>query len=174
MSLALPERSPGLIMDLPRYHRPRLKAVVQKTWSRLGEFVAIAWPILIAGSVVPEVFDNYGWSGPLNARLAPFTEGLLGFPAAVGVTLPFGILRKELALVLLFAALGTSDVASVMSSAQIVGFTFFVTFYVPCLAAFAALARELGWRAATAITVMAVGIVTSLAVVLRLAVGWVS
>ncbi len=108
-----PESFPVLIMELPRYHRPRLKAVAQKTWFRLGEFVAIAWPILIAGSVGLEVFDYY------------------------------------------------------------VGYTFFVTFYLPCLATFAALARELGWRAATTITVMTVGIVTSLAVVLRFAVGWV-
>jgi ferrous iron transport protein B len=173
MSLALPERSPGLVMELPRYHRPRLKSVARKTWFRLGEFVVIAWPILIAGSVVLEVFNYYEWSGPLNARLAPFTSGLLGFPAAVGVTLLFGILRKELALVLLFAALGTADVSSAMSRGQIVGYTFFVTFYVPCLATFAALARELGWRSAAAITVATLGVVTTLTVALRFAAGWV-
>ena len=89
------------------------------------------------------------------------------------MTLLFGIMRKELALVLLFAALGTADVSKVMSPAQIVGYTFFVTFYVPCLATFAALARELGWRTATAITVATLGIVTSLTVALRFAVGWV-
>jgi ferrous iron transport protein B len=167
MSLVMPERNPGLIMELPRYHRPRVKAVVQKTWFRLAEFVVIAGPILIAGSVVLEVFDYYEWSGPLNAALAPFTRGLLGFPAAVGVTLLFGILRKELALVLLFGALGTANVSSVMSPAQIIGYTFFVTFYVPCLATFTALAKELGWRTATAITVGTFGIVTTLAVALR-------
>ena len=55
-----PKSFPVPIMELPRYHRPRLKAVAQKTWLRLGEFVAIAWPILIAGSVGLEVFDYYG------------------------------------------------------------------------------------------------------------------
>ena len=167
MSLALPEKSPGLIMELPRYHLPLARAVAQKTWFRLKEFVIIAWPILIAGSVVLEVIDHYGWSGPLNGLLAPFTEGLLGFPAAVGVTLLFGVLRKELALVLVFAALGTADVTSVMSTAQIFGYTFFVTFYVPCLATFAALARELGWRTATAIAATTVGIVTLSTIGLR-------
>jgi len=171
MSLALPERNPGLIMELPRYRVPGIEAVVQKTWFRLKEFVVIAWPILIAGSVVLEVIDHYEWSEPLNGLLAPFTEGLLGFPTAVGVTLLFGIMRKELALVLLFAALGTADVASVMSTGQILGYTFFVTFYVPCLATFAALARELGWWTAAAITVTTVAIVTLSTVGLRFVTG---
>ena len=168
MSLLLPENSPGLIMELPRYHIPKPKAMAQKTWFRLKEFVVIAWPILIAGSVVLEIINHYGWSGPLNAFLAPYTQRLLGFPVAVGVTLLFGIMRKELALVLLFAALGTSDVSSVMTTSQIFGYTFFVTFYVPCLATFAALAKELGWRSATLITVTTLGIVTLLTMGLRL------
>lgn len=170
LSKALPEESPGLIMELPRYRAPGVKALAQKTWFRLKEFVVIAWPILIAGSVVLEVIDHYRWSGPLNEFLAPYTAGLLGFPAAVGVTLVFGIMRKELALVLLFAAVGTSDVASVMSVSQIFGYTFFVTFYVPCLATFAALAKELGWRTAVSITALTLAIVTALTVGLRFAV----
>jgi len=160
MSLALPERGPGLIMELPRYRVPGIGPVARKTWFRLKEFVVVAWPILIAGSVVLEVIDYYAWAGPLNDLMAPFTVGLLGFPAAVGVTLVFGIMRKELALVLLFTALGTTEVGSVMSTAQIVGYTFFVTFYVPCLATFAALGREFGWRTAALITAVTLGIVT--------------
>ncbi|MFB3855219.1 MAG: ferrous iron transport protein B [Vicinamibacterales bacterium] len=167
LSIAMPERGPGLIMEMPRYRVPHPRAVARKTWFRLKEFVVIAWPILIAGSVVLEVIEYFDWAGPLNAFMAPFTAGLLGFPQAVGVTLLFGLMRKELALVLLFAALGTSDVASVMSSGQILGYTFFVTFYVPCLATFAALARELGWRTASAISVATFGIATILAAGLR-------
>ncbi|MBN2196756.1 MAG: ferrous iron transport protein B [Polyangiaceae bacterium] len=169
LSRLMPEESPGLIMELPRYHRPRVKPLLQKTWFRLKEFVVIAWPILIAGSVVLEVFDHYQWSGPLNQSLAPYTSTLLGFPPVVGVTLLFGILRKELALVLLFAAIGTSDVPSVMTTSQIFGYTFFVTFYVPCLATFAALAKELGTKAALSVTFGTLTVVTVLTVLLRFA-----
>ncbi len=169
LSRLMPEQSPGLIMELPRYHRPRLRPLLQKTWFRLKEFVVIAWPILIAGSVVLEVFDHYRWSGPLNGLLTPYTSTLLGFPPAVGVTLLFGILRKELALVLLFAALGTSEVPSVMTTAQIFGYTFFVTFYVPCLATFAALTKEFGGKAAISVTLSTLVIVTALTVALRFA-----
>lgn len=172
MSVALPEESPGLIMELPRYRVPGLKALAQKTWFRLKEFVVIAWPILIAGSVVLEVIQHFRWSEPLNSLLAPYTAGVLGFPPAVGVTLLFGLMRKELALVLLFAALGTTDVASAMTTGQIFGYAVFVTFYVPCLATFAALAKELGWRTAGAITATTLGIVTLATVALRFVVPW--
>jgi ferrous iron transport protein B len=87
---------------------------------------------------------------------------LLGLPRAVGLTLIFGVLRKELSLLMLMQALGTTHVASVMSAAQILIFTLFVTFYLPCMATLASMFRELGWRltvaASTALLVLAVGI----------------
>lgn len=168
LSLLLPEVSPGLIMEIPRYHLPSPRALAAKTWFRLKEFVVIAWPILIVGSLVLEIVDHFGWSASLNRALAPFTVGLLGFPAVVGVTLLFGIMRKELALILLFAALGTSDVLAVMSQTQIFTYTFFVTFYLPCLATFAALGKELGWRTATLVSLTTLGVVSTLTVALRL------
>jgi len=71
-------------------------------------------------------------------------------------------LRKELSLLMLMQALGTTHVASVMSVAQILIFTLFVTFYLPCMATLASMFRELGWRltaaAASALLVLAVGI----------------
>ena len=169
LSLILPEAPPGFVMEIPRYHLPGLKVLANKTWFRLKEFVLIAWPVLIAGSVVLEVIDHFALTGPINRLLAPYTAGVLGFPAAVGVTLLFGIMRKEMALVLLFAALGTHDVASAMTSAQILGYTFFVCFYVPCLATFAALAKELSTRTAVLVTAFSLAIVTGLGVLIRFA-----
>lgn len=170
LSRVWPEDCPGLVLEIPRYRLPTPKTLAQKTWFRLKEFVVIAWPIVIAGSVVLEVIDHYGLADPLNRFLAPYTSGLLGFPAAVGVTLLFGILRKEMALVLLFSVLGTSDVPSAMNLSQIFGYTFFVTFYVPCLATFAALFKELGGKAAVGIALLTLSIVTVLTVALRFAV----
>jgi Fe2+ transport system protein B len=61
-----------------------------------------------------------------------------------GVTLVFGILRKELSLVMLGQALGTTDVARVLSTTQILVFTLFITFYTPCVATVAAIMKETG------------------------------
>lgn len=168
LSTAMPEESPGLILEIPRYQVPEVGKLAWKVWYRLREFIVIAWPLLIAGSVVLEVIDHFALAAPLNDALSPFTSGVLGLPVVVGTTLLFGILRKELALVLLFAALGTSDVPSMMSGGDILRYAFFVTFYLPCLATFAALAREFGARTAAIISLSTLGIVSGLTAALRL------
>jgi ferrous iron transport protein B len=161
LALIWPEISPGMLMEVPAFRVPAPKVVMMKTWWRLREFVLVAFPLLVAGSAVLSLIEFYGWQQFLNAALSPLTA-LLGLPRAVGLTLIFGVLRKELSLLMLMQALGTTDVASVMSVAQILIFTLFVTFYLPCMATLASMFRELGWRltaaAAVALLVVAVGI----------------
>ncbi len=161
LALIWPEVSPGMLMELPAFRLPAVKVVLMKTWWRLREFVLVAFPLLVAGSAVLSLIEFYGWQQVINAALSPLTA-LLGLPRAVGLTLIFGVLRKELSLLMLMQALGTTNVASVMSVAQILIFTLFVTFYIPCMATLASLYRELGWRltaaAATALLVLAVAI----------------
>jgi ferrous iron transport protein B len=70
----------------------------------------------------------------------------LDLPGEVGVPLIFGVLRKELSLIMLRQALGVEDFAAALNAVQMVTFTVFVMFYVPCLATLAMLKRELGWR----------------------------
>jgi ferrous iron transporter FeoB len=161
LALIWPEISPGMLMEVPAFRLPAPKVVMMKTWWRLREFVLVAFPLLVAGSAVLSLIDFYGWQQLINAALSPLTA-LLGLPRAVGLTLIFGALRKELCLLMLMQALGTTNVASVMSVAQILIFTLFVTFYLPCMATLASMFREVGWRltaaAAVALLVLAVGV----------------
>jgi ferrous iron transport protein B len=80
----------------------------------------------------------------------------LGLPMATGVPLIFGILRKELSLVMLGQALGTMNFATVMTPVQSFTFAVFVVFYVPCLATLMVLRRELGTKAMLWITALTV------------------
>jgi ferrous iron transport protein B len=154
-----PEVAPGMLMEVPPYHHPTLRVVLLKTWWRLREFVVVALPLLIVGSAVLGLIEFFGWQPVINAALSPLTA-LLGLPTAVGLTLIFGVLRKELSLLMLMQALGTTDVHAVMTSAQIIIFTLFVTFYLPCLATLASMGRELGRKltaaAATALLLLAI------------------
>ena len=168
LAKVMPEVSPGLILEIPKYHLPGIKIIANKTWFRLKEFIVIAWPLLVAGSIVLEMVNHFGWTESINSFLQPLTSGILGLPAVLGVTLLFGILRKELALILLFTALGTQDVASVMTETQIFSYTLFITFYLPCLATFAALARELKYKNALLITLFTIIIAISIVLILRL------
>jgi ferrous iron transport protein B len=159
-----PEISPGMLMEVPPYHRPSPRVVLLKTWWRLREFVVIAVPLLIVGSALLGLIEFFGWQSVINAALSPLMA-LLGLPAAVGLTLIFGVLRKELSLLMLMQALGTTDVHSVMTSGQIIIFTLFVTFYLPCLATLASMVRELGRK----LTAAAAGSLLALAILIAVA-----
>jgi small GTP-binding protein len=159
-----PEISPGMLMEVPAYRVPAPRVVALKTWWRLREFVLVAFPLLVVGSVVLSLVDFYGWQHGINAALSPLTA-LLGLPRSVGLTLIFGVLRKELSLLMLMQALGTTHVLGAMTAAQILIFTLFVTFYLPCMATLASMMRELGWR----LTLAASGALLALAIVVSLA-----
>ncbi len=164
LSALMPGVSPGMIMEVPRYQCPGANAVLKKVWFRIREFVIIAWPLLIAGSIILGIVEYYQWDSLVNKLLFPLTWAL-GLPAVLGTTLIFGILRKELSLIMLMQALGTTQVLTVMTPAQIMVFTIFITFYIPCVATIAVLIKELGRRWAGAV----VGITLVLAMVLALA-----
>ncbi len=140
-----PEVSAGMIMEVPRYQWPSLRSTTRKVWLRLREFVVVSWPLLVGGSMLLGLAEFAQWDRLINAGLSPLTA-MLGLPPALGVTLIFGVLRKELSMVMLVQALGTTDIHAVMSAAQIVTFTVFITFYIPCLATLAAMAKEIGIR----------------------------
>jgi ferrous iron transport protein B len=159
----LPEVSPGLLMEIPEYRLPTMGNIARKSWVSLKDFIVVAWPILIAGSLVLSLLKFYGFEDLVNDVLRPLT-GLLGLPAAVGTTLIFGIMRKELSLVMLSEALGTTQLSTVLSPTQLLTFTVFVLFYIPCAATIAALGREVGWKGAAA----AVAVSLALALVLGL------
>ncbi len=168
LSRRMQGRSPGLILEIPDLRAPSGKTMLAKTWLNLKEFIVIAWPLLIASSVVLGVLEWARADHVINTALEPFTVVLLGLPAAVGVTLVFGVLRKELSLVMLVQAMGTTALDSVMTPVQLVTFTLFVLFYVPCVATVAALARDLGWRDTAWITGLTVVVATVVAVAGRL------
>ncbi|MEA2087651.1 MAG: ferrous iron transport protein B [Candidatus Caldatribacteriota bacterium] len=143
LSRLLPEVTPGMILEIPTYHIPSLKVVLAKTWLRMKEFIFIAWPLLIVGSTILSLLQYYKADMLINNFFSPLTA-LLGLPLVVGTTLIFGILRKELSMLMLIQAIGTSNVAAVMSTTQIMTFTIFIIFYVPCAATIAVLWKEIG------------------------------
>ena len=156
MARTMEGASPGLILEIPELQIPNIKTLGAKTWLTLKEFITIAWPLLVVSSVILGLLEWANAADTVNAVLAPLTVLLLGLPAAVGMTLVFGILRKELTLVMLVQALGTTHLETVMTTGQMLTFTLFVVFYVPCVATIAVMAKELGWRDTVWIAVFSV------------------
>jgi ferrous iron transport protein B len=166
LSKLMPEDTPGLILEMPPYRVPTLKNVLSKSWFRVREFVVEAWPLLIIGSAVLSILNYLEVVHIFNSLVRPITWSL-GLPSSTGVPLIFGILRKELSLVMLGQALGTIDFASALSSTQMIVYATFVMFYLPCLATLSTLKRELGTRAMLTIAALTVVIALISALLLR-------
>jgi ferrous iron transport protein B len=154
----------GLILEIPAYQLPPIENTLKKSWFRIREFIVIAWPILIIGSALLALMEYGGIERHINWFLSPLTH-LLNLPVSVGTTLIFGLLRKELSLIMLTQALGTTQVLTVMTKTQIIVFTVFVTFYIPCLATIAALWKEIGKKGA----LLAILFTLSVAIILAFA-----
>jgi len=143
MTKLFPRVTPGLILEIPSYKIPSFRVVGAKVWLRIREFIVLAWPLLVGGSLALSLLEYAHWDHYLNLAFSPVTWAL-GLPLSLGVTLIFGVFRKELSLIMLFQALGTTQVAAVLSAGQMMTFTLFVLFYIPCVATIAVLSRELG------------------------------
>jgi len=132
LSRYMPDVSPGMILEMPSYKSPQFSAVLRKVWFRLREFVLIAWPILIAGSVIlsswnisislrvstgSSLFSPAGCWPSFGSGHHPhfrhFEKGASDYHACPGSWDNQLFLRHDR---------GTND-----------GFTVFSLFYIPCL-----------------------------------------
>jgi len=141
----LPGEPMGLILEIPPYRRPHLPTVLRGSWERTKDFLYVALPFILGGSLLLTALRMAGLLDSFSNLLSPLTVGWLGLPAAAGVVLLFGVLRKELTLIMLTLLLG-SDLSLHLTPVQMVTFATVTMFYFPCVATLAALVREVGWR----------------------------
>ncbi len=152
--------STGLVMVLPPYRVPVIKNALRKTWSRAKDFVYLAMPIIIIGTVFLKMLEIAGIMGHLNALFNPLFVGIFGLPGYVLSFLLFGAIRKEFALVFLMTTLNGNPL-SYLSPTQIIVFTLITLFYIPCVATTVTLIRELRLRK----TLMIIGINLLIAII---------
>ena len=152
----VPGESVGLIMEMPSYHVPSAKVVLKQTWARTKSLLWVVFPAYVIGSAVLQAFYAAGLLNPLNDILSPVTVNWLGLPAEVGILLIFGIVRKELTILMLAVIFQTTNFASVMSPVQLIVLALVTMIYIPCLALILCFAKEFGWKKTAAITVFEV------------------
>jgi len=150
---AVPGESVGLIMEMPDYHVPTLSVILKQTWARTKSLIWIVFPAYIIGSAVLQALYAAGILDPVNALLAPVTVLWLGLPAVVGITLIFGIVRKELTILTLAVIFGTTNFATILSPVQLVVLALVSMLYIPCVSVILVLASEFGWRRALGISI---------------------
>jgi ferrous iron transport protein B len=167
--------SPGMIQAIPPYALPKLRRVLAITWERTEDILTVVTPLLVLGSVVLALLAHFGADEVINTLLTPVTAWWLGLPVALGVPILFGVLRKELSLLMIYQALGSQDIGPLLDTVQIATFLVFLTFYVPCVSTFAVMLKTLGRREAVFSVLLSVAVALALALgtrVLMTGLGW--
>lgn len=147
----LPGHSSGLVMEMFPFRRPSLRSVAAKAWDRFKEFLTIATPIVVVGSVILGGLYETGWLWTLTKPFEWLVVGWLGLPAVAGLTLLLGFLRKELSLQLLIAlgiatfGAGAARLTTFMSPTDLFVYALVNTLALPCVSTCAVLGKELGW-----------------------------
>ncbi len=142
------DSAPGMVLSIPRYALPSWSKVWRKTCERTEDIVTIVTPLLVIGSIVLALLSHFGADTLINTALTPITVWWLGLPVVLGVPILFGVLRKELSLLMIFQALDTFEISPLLDYVQIFTFLVFLTFYVPCLSTFAVMLKSLGQKEA--------------------------
>jgi ferrous iron transport protein B len=148
----VPGKSTGLIMEMSSFKIPSAKVVLKQTWTRTKSIIYIVFPIYMVGSALVQALYVLNVLTPISDALSPLTVMWLGLPAAAGVLLILGTIRKEFVIVGAVALLGTSNLLMGFSPLQLVVMALVAMLYIPCISTMAIMGKEFGWKATAVIT----------------------
>lgn len=158
LALRFRDTGPGHVQEIPPYALPDWHSLISNTWARTSDVLTIVTPLLVGGSVVLALLSHVGADRVINTLFTPVTNWWLGLPVALGVPILFGILRKELSLLMIYQALGTFDIGDYLDWVQIMTFLIFLTFYFPCVSTFAVMLKSIGRKEALFSVSLSVGV----------------
>lgn len=142
--------SPELIIEIPPYRIPQLRAVFKKLFMRVKAFVIEAVPYMLGGVLFVGVLSYFNATEGLNRMLAPLFKHAWGLPAESVPAFLIGFLKKDIAVGMLAPLLLTTK-------QLLIGCTV-LALYFPCMATFFVLIRELGIRDMLKIMALMIGI----------------
>ncbi len=154
------------VMELPNYRLPGMKSVARLVWDKSKDFLTRAFAVIFVASVVVWFLQSFSpslqfVSDPSRSLLAALAGlfvplfTLLGFADwRIVTSLIVGFMAKETVVstcTLLFGS--TAELMSVLSPVSAYALLVFCLLYTPCVAAVAAIRRELGSRWALGVVV---------------------
>ena len=149
----IPGEPIGLIMEMPRYRMPSLSVVAKQTIFRTKSLLTIVFPYYMAGGFLMAILQLAGVLEIINEIMKPVTVSWLGLPELAGTLFLFGIVRKELIVVIPTILYGTTNLATIFTPVQMVVIAVVAMIYVPCIATIEALRREFGLKRTVFITI---------------------
>ncbi|MCJ7497921.1 MAG: ferrous iron transporter B [candidate division Zixibacteria bacterium] len=130
--------TPELLCEIPPYRLPNLSFLMRKVWLRLSSFVKEAVPLIILGILFIAILDLSGVIDYVSRILGVPIFYILGLPPETVVVMISGFLRKDVSIALL--------APFNLSPQQLIIACIFLVLYLPCIATFFVMVKELGLK----------------------------
>lgn len=154
------------VMELPSYRLPGIKDVGLHMWEKARDFLTKAFTVIFTASVIIWFLQSFDFSlntvadssksilASIGSFIAPVFSPLGFSDWRLATSLITGLTAKEAVLSTVTVLTGDVGVQSLFSSnLSVFSFLVFTLLYMPCVAALAAIKRELGGK--TALSLMA-------------------
>ena len=144
------------VMELPNYRLPSVKSVALLLWEKAKDFLERAFTVIFLATIVIwflqsfdarlNVVDSSADSllAMVGQLLAPICAPLGFADWRCATALISGFIAKESVVSTLEILLGTSALSALFTTKSAVSFLVFTLLYTPCVAAIAAIRREVG------------------------------
>ena len=169
------------VLELPPYRMPGLQSTLRHVWDKIEHFIKKAATLIFGMSVLLWFLQSFGFTMHFTADSESSMLGVIGSflapvfkPAGFGtwqaaVSLLTGFVAKEAVVSSMCLFYGISSTAGAEAAGILAGtfgtpaaayaFLIFTLLYIPCVAAFATMKRELGgWKWALGSAAYQIGI----------------
>jgi ferrous iron transport protein B len=130
--------SPEFLLEIPPYRFPPWGLLFKKIVFRIKGFLIEALPVVLIGVLVVNILFFYRVFDGMTNFFAPVMQRLFGLPQEAIVALTIGFVRKDVAAGML--------VPLHLNAKQLFISTTLLALSFPCVATFAVLLKELGYR----------------------------
>ena len=144
------------VMELPNYRLPSVKSVALLLWEKAKDFLERAFTVIFLATIVIWFLQSFDTrlnvvESSAQSLLAMIGQLLAPIFAPLGfadwrcaTALISGFIAKESVVSTLEILLGTSALSTLFTTKSAVSFLVFTLLYTPCVAAIAAIRREVG------------------------------
>ena len=144
------------VMELPNYRLPSVKSVALLLWEKAKDFLERAFTVIFLATIVIWFLQSFDTrlnvvESSAQSLLAMIGQLLAPIFAPLGfadwrcaTALISGFIAKESVVSTLEILLGTSALSALFTTKSAVSFLVFTLLYTPCVAAIAAIRREVG------------------------------
>jgi ferrous iron transport protein B len=142
MSMMVPGSASDFILELPPLRAPKVSNIFLKTWARVKWFMREAFPFFILATLILFTLDKTGGLQLVYTAVRPVVKDFLGLPVETAQAFIIGFFRRD------YGAAGLYKLweSGMLEGNQVVVTLLVMSLFIPCLATFIVMIKELGLR----------------------------